>query len=71
VQITHSIEIAAPIARVGELTLDAESWPEFTSTMTRVQRITDPSVRVGSQARVRQSAQGAKVWTLTAVDAER
>jgi uncharacterized protein YndB with AHSA1/START domain len=70
-QITHSIEIAAPVARVWALTLDAESRPDFTSTMTRVEWITDPPVRVGSQARVKQPAQSAKLWTVTVLDAER
>ena len=69
-QIEHNIEIAAPPARVWALTLDAESWPDFTSTMSSVQWVSSPPVRVGSQARVKQPGQGAKLWTVTRVESE-
>lgn len=69
-QITHSIAIDAPPARVWELTLDVESWPDFVPTVTHVEWIDTGPVRVGSRARVKQPAQPAKVWTVTVLEPE-
>lgn len=70
-RIEHSLEIAAPVARVWELTLDVEAWPDLTPTITRVEWLGDPPIAVGSQARIKQPAQRAKVWTVTALEPER
>ncbi|MGZ4795692.1 MAG: SRPBCC family protein [Acidimicrobiia bacterium] len=65
----HSIEIAAPVERVWALTVDVESWPSVTPTMTKIERLDPGTFGVGSRARVRQPAQGARVWTVTRLDA--
>lgn len=65
-RIEHSIEIDAPIERVWELTLDVEAWPEHSPSMTSVELL-DDGLLVGSRARVKQPARGAKVWTVTAL----
>ncbi len=66
--ITSEIEIDAPVERVWELTLDLESWPDMTPTMTSVERLDDGPVRVGSRARVVQPRQRPTVWTVTHLD---
>ncbi len=61
----HTIEIAAPVERVWELTEDIEAWPEHTPTMDSVERLDEGPLAVGTRARIKQPAQGAKVWTVT------
>lgn len=64
-RIEHSIEIAAPVERVWALTVDVEAWPEHTPTITRVERLDDGPLTVGSKARIKQPAQAERVWTVT------
>ena len=66
--ITHTLDIAAPIDTVWALTVDLESWPEMSPTMTSVQRLDDGPLRVGSQALVKQPAQRPTTWTVTRLD---
>lgn len=61
----HELLIDAPIERVWALTLDVERWPDATPTMTEVTRLDDGPFGVGSQARIKQPAQSARVWTVT------
>jgi uncharacterized membrane protein len=65
----HEINIAAPAVRVWELTIDIERWPAITSTVTKVERLDQGPLRVGSRARLKQPGQGARVWTVTALEA--
>lgn len=67
-RLEHKIDIAAPVDSVWELTTDVEAWPEYTPTMTSVERLDDGPIAVGSQARIKQPAQGARVWTVSALD---
>lgn len=67
-RIEHAIEIDAPVARVWELTLEVESWPTLTPTMTSVERLDRGPLRVGSRARIEQPGQGAKTWTVSQLD---
>jgi len=69
-RIEHSIDIAASVRRVWELTADIESWPEFTTTITTIERLDTAPLQVGSAARVKQPGQRARVWTITAIDPE-
>lgn len=64
----HELLIDAPVDRVWALTLDVERWPEATPTMTEVTRLDDGAFGVGSQARIKQPAQSARVWTVTRLD---
>ncbi|MHB1139227.1 MAG: SRPBCC family protein [Microthrixaceae bacterium] len=66
--IESALVIDAPVERVWELTLDIESWPELTPTMTSVERLDDGALRVGSTARVVQPRQRPTVWTVTALE---
>jgi uncharacterized membrane protein len=70
-RLEHSIEIAAPVDRVWDLTTDVEAWPDYTPTMDRVERLDDGPIAVGSQARIKQPSQGERVWTVTALEPRR
>ena len=67
-RLENEIDIAAPSETVWALTLDVEGWPEVTPTMTEITRLDDGPLAVGSQARVKQPAQRARVWTVTRLD---
>ena len=64
----NEIAVAAPAEMVWTLTLDVERWPDITPTMTEISRLDEGPVAVGSQARVRQPAQRARVWTVTRLE---
>jgi uncharacterized protein YndB with AHSA1/START domain len=68
VQVEHTIEIAAPVERVWALTVDVESWPGTTPTMTKVERLDRGQLRPGCKARVEQPWQRPKIWTVTIVE---
>jgi carbon monoxide dehydrogenase subunit G len=67
-RLENEIAIAAPADRVWALTLDIERWPDVTPTMTEITRLDDGPLAVGSQARVKQPAQRARVWTVTRLE---
>ncbi|MBX7068503.1 MAG: SRPBCC family protein [Microthrixaceae bacterium] len=67
--IAHELEIAAPIERVWELTVDIERWPELTPTITSVERLQRGPLAVGSSARLVQPRQSPRVWTVTDLEA--
>ena len=60
--------IEAEVERVWALTLDVERWPELTPTITRVERLDDGPMTVGSQARITQPGQRPAVWTVSRLD---
>ena len=70
-RIERSIEIDAPIDELWSLTVDVENLPDLTPTMSRVERLDDGPVAVGSQARIEQPGQRARVWTVTELDRPR
>ncbi len=70
-RLEHTTHIAAPVARVWDLTLDVERWPDTSPTMTSIERLDDGPLRPGSTARVRQPGQRARVWTVETVDPQR
>jgi uncharacterized membrane protein len=51
---------------VWGLTADVEGWPSVTPTMTSIEKVSDGPMGLGSSARVKQPAQRAAVWTVTA-----
>jgi len=67
-KITNTVHIAAPLARVWELTLDVESWPQHTPTMSSVERLDSAPLAVGSKVKIKQPAQRPRVWTVTALE---
>jgi uncharacterized membrane protein len=65
------VTIQAPPDLVWRLTLDVQAWPSITPTMTRVVRLDDGPMRLGSQARIKQPGQSEAVWTVTRLVEER
>jgi uncharacterized membrane protein len=58
-----AVDINAPPQRVLAVLFDVERWPEWTSTVTQVQRLDRGPFGVGSSARV--------VWQVTELDENR
>lgn len=69
-RIEHSIDIAAPIAAVWQLTIDVESWPSITPTITSVEPVDGDPLSVGSRVRLKQPGQPERVWTVTELESE-
>jgi uncharacterized membrane protein len=63
-----SVAIDAPADRVWSVLSDVERWPEWTPTMTSVQRLDPGQFRPGSQARIKQPKLPAMVWTVSSIE---
>jgi uncharacterized membrane protein len=63
-----SIDVAAPIERAWEVLIDVERWPEWTASISKIERLDTGELRVGSKVRIRQPKLPRKVWTVTAIE---
>jgi carbon monoxide dehydrogenase subunit G len=63
--VEHSIHIDAPPEVVWRVTEDVERWPEWTPTVTSVQRVGSEPFGLGSVARIKQPAQPEAEWVIT------
>jgi uncharacterized membrane protein len=60
-----SIEIAAGADAIWSRLSDVERWPEWTRSVTKVERLDGGEVGVGNRARVKQPGMPALVWEVT------
>jgi hypothetical protein len=60
-----TIDIPAPPERVWAVLADIERWSEWTSTVTRIQRLDRGPLAVGSRARIRQPKLPPSTWQVS------
>jgi uncharacterized protein YndB with AHSA1/START domain len=64
----YTVEIFAPPERIWAVLVDADRWPEWTPTVTRVQRLEEGPLAVGSQTKIWQPQLTPVVWRVTELD---
>jgi hypothetical protein len=64
----YTVEVFALPGCVWELLVDVERWPEWTPTVTRVQRMEESPLAIGSRTKIWQPKLMPVVWQVTALD---
>ena len=64
----YAVEIRASPARIWPVLLDVEHWPEWTTSVSRVQRMDIGPLALGSRTRVWQPRLMPAVWCVTSLD---
>jgi hypothetical protein len=67
----HAVEIRVSPARVWSALLDVERWPEWTTSVSRVQRMEVGPLTLGSRTRIWQPRLMPAVWCVTSFDDKR
>ncbi len=68
--LTQSLKVEASRATAWRVITDVERWPEWTASVTRIERLDGGPMRVGSRARVEQPGLRPMVWTVTRLESE-
>jgi uncharacterized protein YndB with AHSA1/START domain len=63
-----SVDIDAAPDEVWRVLTDVERWPEWTPSMTRVERLDSGPLQVGSTARIKQPKFPPTVWRVTQLE---
>ncbi|MGH3097175.1 MAG: SRPBCC family protein [Streptosporangiales bacterium] len=63
-----SVTVEAPARAVWDVLVDVERWPDWTESMTSVERLDDGPLKVGSTARITQPKMRPAVWTVTELE---
>lgn len=66
--ISDTLDIAAPAAILWDLETDIEGWPTVLPTVTSAKRLDAGPLRVGSTARIEQPGLKPAVWTVTELE---
>jgi uncharacterized membrane protein len=66
-----SIDIEAPVERVWSVITDVEHWPDWTASISSVQRLDHGPFGVGSRALIKQPKLARMVWTVTGMQPNR
>ncbi len=66
----YSVEIFAAPDQVWDVLIDVERWPEWTPTVTRVDRLDQGPLAVGSRTKLWQPRLIPAIWQVTACDAQ-
>lgn len=69
--LSETVDIQAPPARVWAVMTDVEKWPEWTASVTSVQKLDAGTFGAGSRVRVKQPKLAPAVMTVTVWDPER
>lgn len=67
-QFQVTVDTAAPPRQVWSILRDIEHWPEWTASITRVQRLDPGPLTIGSRARVTQPNLPPAQWQITEWD---
>ena len=62
--------IAASIHRVWAILTDVERWPEWTASVTRIEKLDSQPLGLGSRVRIHQPKLHPAVWVVTAWEPE-
>jgi uncharacterized membrane protein len=61
----HSVTIQAPADRVWAIFSDVAKWPEWTPTISHVERLDEGRIHLGARTRVHQPKLPVAVWEVT------
>lgn len=70
-QFSKTISIAATPSAVWRVLADVDAWPQWTKSVTSVERLNQQSMALGTQVRIVQPKLKPAVWTVTEWQAEK